>query len=75
MHFSELPQFLFPHQLDSGPVYILILSNLIIYLPYLLTAPLRPTGTICAIVWLLQGDSAENKLADSPPLPGDLTRG
>ena len=50
MHFSELPQFLFPHQLDSGPVYILILSNLIIYLPYLLTAPLRPTGTICAIV-------------------------
>lgn len=48
---------------------------LIVNMPYLPTVPIRPTRTICSIVWLLRGDSAENQLADGAPLPGDVAWG
>lgn len=32
----------------------------------------RPTRTICSFIWLLRGDSAEDQLANGPPLPGNI---
>lgn len=48
---------------------------LIASLTYLVPVLTRPTWAVCSIIWLLWGNSAENKLADTPPLPSDVSWG